>query len=102
MKWSLSLIGVAGRSQPSKRLIHWQSPHRMWTSVPWIECQNAPRSCAPLGLAQAVGGVVEPAVHLGVVGGHRADIGGVIIGCLLYCAVQHNVLFAVSRAARQT
>src|SRR4051812_18823623 len=30
---------------------------------------------APLGLAEPFGGAVQAAVHLGVVGGHRADIG---------------------------
>src|SRR5438552_18206937 len=39
----LSRFGVAGRCQPSKRLIHCPSPHRMCTNVPWIECQKAPR-----------------------------------------------------------
>src|SRR5271163_2131122 len=68
---ALSLIGVVGFGQLSKRDIHCRSPHRMWLRVPWIEPQNA-----PLGIREPRRGAVESAVHLGVVFGHAADIGG--------------------------
>src|ERR1700736_2605304 len=40
---------------------------------------RAPEGAArlpPLGVRKARGGAVQPPVHLGIVGGHRPDIGG--------------------------
>ena len=46
----------------------------------------------------AVGGLIEAAVHLGVVGGHRAHIGG---GDHQHPPVSKEILFAVAAAAQQ-
>ena len=44
--------------------------------MPWIEPQKALARLPPLGVRKARGGAVQAAVHLGIVGGHRADISG--------------------------
>ena len=41
---ALSLLGVSGGGQPSKRDIHMRSAQSRWLSVPWIEPQKAPCS----------------------------------------------------------
>src|SRR5216683_4471987 len=56
---------------------------------------------APLGIAEAPGGIVEALVHLGVVGRHCADIDGCDHRYPLLCSAA-QLLFAATRSTRQT